>query len=436
MMKKIVFVSMLFMLLVSSAFSEQTKITVEKAGAEYVMQADRGSLTLVLRGPESALTEENARLLLDAYEKGESVTLTDPGFIDAEKASNLVWGGLPGDLGEWVLTDDTREDVDWGDKLLCWAASTSDMLTMSGWNRLAREAFEDEDALFSLFVKSFYNDGGCQQDGIAWFFNGSAEGIAAPKEDGEGYIQAYDPSELCRFYSMDTGNDAFVPLDTARDAILSLRHGAAVGINITLSPEQFPLRGEEEPVYDRDGAGMEMILVEQGEEHLYSYDENGVIILRDGEENDMSMIRGLLALDAEDGRYYPLEEFMDGYCYMKDTRVDPKLLDLSRPYRSMSVGLGGHALTVSGYILENGELAALMITDSDDDAGFWNPPAGQERREDRPNRSTLYPLVRCPLTDGGETWLLTSYAGQGALVCNVTVLEAPKDRPFQVAAEK
>ena len=410
--------------------AESTDIFVEEHGAVSVLTARRGTHTLVLAGPADALTNENALLVLDAFERGEGVTLTHPGFVDAEKASNLVWGGLPGENGEWAVNDSVRDaDPEWGDKFLCWAASASDMLTLSGWKDRASEPFEDEDALFSLFIRSFYNDGGYQRDGIFWFFNGSDDGMTYPREPGQGFIPGTDPRDVCRFYSLDSDHSEYVSLPAAEEAITGLRDGCAVGINVTLCAESFSPRGAEEFFYDREGNGEKMFSSEECGEHLYSYDENGTVVLRDNEEPDRSMIRGLLCFDAEDGHYYPAEEFMDSFCYMRPVHIDPSLLDLTRPLRTLSVGNGGHALTVNGYIQGPDGIEALMITDSDDDAGYWLPPEGLERRQDRPDRCTLYLTRPQRLDEGNQTLMLLSYAGADALLCNVTVLSPAPTAP-------
>ena len=59
------------------------------------------------------------------------------------------------------------------DDLLCWAGTSSNMLTWSGWGEIGLpEATGDnaEDVIFSRFSKSFPDTGGMMECGISWFF--------------------------------------------------------------------------------------------------------------------------------------------------------------------------------------------------------------------------------------------------------------------------
>ena len=59
------------------------------------------------------------------------------------------------------------------DDLLCWAGTSSNMLTWSGWGEIVLpEATGDnaEDVIFSRFSKSFPDTGGMMECGISWFF--------------------------------------------------------------------------------------------------------------------------------------------------------------------------------------------------------------------------------------------------------------------------
>ena len=154
-----------------------------------------------LTGLRAENVAEIQQAIIAAYAEGENFELTDMGFIDAEKTYN--------------------ED---NDDELCWAASSSDMLTYTGW--AAQAGFSDEDDVFEAFIDAFGNAGGHQFYAAGWFFNGaSLNSPAAPILDypnSGGFLNDYAFDQLIIDHSFTVDD-----MDTI--AAL-LRKGYAVGL--------------------------------------------------------------------------------------------------------------------------------------------------------------------------------------------------------------
>lgn len=104
-----------------------------------------------------------------AESPGENGAIGGFDLIDAEKYSGRdntsVSSGQP-----------------YGDSNLCWAASTADMLVMSGWNDGL-----NEDEIMSEFTEAYFDEGSYQHSGIKYFFNGVNDGQnAADNADDKG----------------------------------------------------------------------------------------------------------------------------------------------------------------------------------------------------------------------------------------------------------
>lgn len=161
-----------------------------------------------LTGLRASYVEQIQQAIIDSYLDGENFSLTDLGFIDTEKT----------------------EKAD-KDDYLCWAASTSNMLTYTGW--AAKAGFENEDDLFDLFAKEFSNDGGHQHDGLAWFFNGAVlrtnngfygtKALNYPKSGG--YLKSYAYDMVCNYESLKT-----VPAMNRMYDYLQKGYGIGLGI--------------------------------------------------------------------------------------------------------------------------------------------------------------------------------------------------------------
>ena len=165
-----------------------------------------------LAGLTAENIEEVQQAVIDSFVYGSSFDLTDLGFIDAEKSY-------------------TEYD---GDDELCWAASTSDMLEYTGW--AAEAGFADEDEVFAEFISSYEDDGGYQQNAIAWFFNGAAlndnsgETHAAILDypNSGGFLNDYAFDMVCGFSDM---NSAVTDMD---GLLQLLREGYAVGLSLDI----------------------------------------------------------------------------------------------------------------------------------------------------------------------------------------------------------
>lgn len=146
--------------------------------------------------------------IIEKYARNANFTLTDLSFIDAEKTRN--------------------ED---GDDQLCWAASSSNILTYTGW--AAQANFNSTDDLFEKFIESFTNAGGNPYYAFGWFFNGvntfpkmSSNAASATAGTG-GYLTdyAYDSlTETIDVYGEDLGamEQMYTMLDDGYGIVLSL----------------------------------------------------------------------------------------------------------------------------------------------------------------------------------------------------------------------
>ncbi len=121
------------------------------------------------------------------------------------------------------------------DTMLCWAASTSDVLTYTGWAQLA--GFTSVDDLFEAYITTFTDVGGSAQYGIEWFFNGlnrpqelGWSGWAVSEDYGvgfSGYLPAFDGYSLTEEF-----NTINQPLSNMDATFQHLRDGWGVSISI------------------------------------------------------------------------------------------------------------------------------------------------------------------------------------------------------------
>ena len=125
-----------------------------------------GTFNLVMGG----LKEGNRKAVLEALEKYYAVgsqaplALVDEAFPDAEKYDNQPEVNRL--TGEGFF-----------DSMHCWAASTSNILWVSGWaprivNPNTGKPFSSEDDVFEYFNSSFSDAGSEAKSGIDWFFMG------------------------------------------------------------------------------------------------------------------------------------------------------------------------------------------------------------------------------------------------------------------------
>lgn len=80
------------------------------------------------------------------------------------------------DFIDYIDTEKMSKKEGSADGELCWAATTSNILTYTGWAYQAGLTFDDgisvEDQLFGRFVDNFTNNAGNVHYGLEWFFNG------------------------------------------------------------------------------------------------------------------------------------------------------------------------------------------------------------------------------------------------------------------------
>jgi hypothetical protein len=140
-------------------------------------ETDQGTYQLIMYG----LKEENKDALLQALSEAydadqeEALTIRDTAFADAEK-----FNAYPAD-----------ERTPGEDSGLCWAASASNMLWMSGWvprlvNPDTGSIFTSEDDVFAYYYDHFSNGGSDVSAGIDWFFIG--EYYASPDHGGSAIL--------------------------------------------------------------------------------------------------------------------------------------------------------------------------------------------------------------------------------------------------------
>ena len=123
-----------------------------------------------------------------------------------------------------------------GDSLLCWAASSANMLAYTGWGNV--NGFQTEDDIFAYFSDHFTNNGGHQFYANEWFLTGryyplehslspSAWSMPTMPGTGGGF---YYPSIT---YSAIAGNFRITSVNTLTNAIDKLKAGCAVGMGTT-----------------------------------------------------------------------------------------------------------------------------------------------------------------------------------------------------------
>lgn len=161
----------------------------------------------------TGLTQDNAdelrRMIIAAYTEGEDFDLTNLGFIDAEK----TW-------------------ADDGDENLCWAASTSNLLTYTGW--AAQAGFTSTDDVFEAFISAFDDDGGNVEYATGWFLDGvAAPGGAQPASGTGRYLPQYNYTDVVETFDVYNGIEEH--LKTVYDRI---KNGYGVSLSLDIYGSQ------------------------------------------------------------------------------------------------------------------------------------------------------------------------------------------------------
>lgn len=181
---------------------------LEKTASEYYtadfVLPDNG-YQVYLTGLTKNNVDEIRQAIIAGYTNGKDFTLKNLGFIDAEK----TW-------------------ADDGDENMCWAASTANLLTYTGW--AAQAGFGSTDDLFEALIKGFADEAGNIENATSWFLNGSiASGGAKKIPETGGYLPRYSYTDLVE--SFDLYNNCAEKLETVYDRLHS-GYGASLNVNI------------------------------------------------------------------------------------------------------------------------------------------------------------------------------------------------------------
>ncbi len=143
--------------------------------------SEKDNTEVFLTGLTPKNLEKVQNSFLESVIENSQFSLEDLDFIDTEK------------LAPW-------ED---GDDLLCWAATSSNMLHYTGWAQKANPAFKTTDDIFDIFVENFTDDVGNAYSAFEWFLNGvytnqNRENVAQVKNYGKSgaYLKEYAASEI------------------------------------------------------------------------------------------------------------------------------------------------------------------------------------------------------------------------------------------------
>lgn len=163
---------------------------------------DAGTFQLVMYGLKDVNKDVFLQALADHYDpsSGAPVKIKDNAFADAEKFES--------EPEDWRSPD--------ADASLCWAASASNMLWMSGWtegltNPDSGTPFASEDEVFAYYCNHFYNGGSDVKAGIDWFFMGefyvsaASGGRAVPKDSRNpenGLIKDFFSTDMQKYYDL------------------------------------------------------------------------------------------------------------------------------------------------------------------------------------------------------------------------------------------
>ncbi len=157
----------------------------------------------------TGLTQDNVseirQAIIESYTEGGDFDLKNLGFIDAEKT--------------WAND---------GDENLCWAASTANILTYTGW--AAQAGFDTTDDLFEAFINNFTDDSGNVECATGWFVNGIAAPEGAQPTPGTGrYLPKYNYSDLVDTF--DTYNNC---AEQFRTVYPRLKAGYGVSLSLDI----------------------------------------------------------------------------------------------------------------------------------------------------------------------------------------------------------
>ena len=414
-----------------------------------VLFSDNGrSYEMCISGLAEEFTDVQIKTMIGAFLSGQPLTITGEDLIDAEKFSGHMYGSL----GNWVFTDDYRKTEDWGDHSKCWAGSASVMLWSTGWAQLAKQMnpdlpVSDVDDLFTLYDAHFINQAMMfQKDAIDFFISGGTDSYSMDEITGN--APDYDPNDWSELVFLEQGDS----IDRGIQWIREIKNGASAGLTIMLLHTNYPLKSgdddsvtafysEEKAVYVKELGTFINEQDERIEQGFYVYDDRGDILKVESLDEDTYI--------TEDNQKYDAFNVLEGdlcpvgnglYAAVDDGYIgwyavcDPEEIDFDHGMDGLLIGNGQHAVTVSGYIADLGEvhpadsIKALFVTDSDNDAQAYNMPKETRGNElaskaERPNTIQLF-RTSAMTVDETETLNLENYLHDGyTLVATVTGLK-------------
>lgn len=432
--------------------------------ASWLENADQWELCLT--GLPEKLTGAQISLLVSAARQGKVASVTGSGLIDAEKATNK----LPLSYGEKLYEDKISREDKWGDSDHCWAASVSDMFTLTGWLGKAAETdtgrqFADEDDLFGFFNRAFMNEGSYHAAALEWAFTGAiTEDLAVPRDNITGPL-IRDPADKGIF--KDLRADSCASTDEYMSQLVSrlplLKQGAALGASLSLCSSDYPLKNDpdkyafyetrfhsfvhyELPVVSWDDVQQLTFVpnAENGTPVIVEYDDAKDIWFEkeSGAAADKNEVWiGEFVYDAEQDMWFNLDPGSyysedDEPFYIRSVLHSESEVDTEHPEHHVSLTGGEHAVTIMGYVMDLSEseparrIKAVILSDSDNDAAIYRPDQSSVRREDRPNTYTMYPAEVIP-DNSGDTISLNGYLPYTlSLIFSVTALmPAPDNKP-------
>ncbi|MBO2515947.1 MAG: hypothetical protein CW338_01535 [Clostridiales bacterium] len=370
-----------------------------------------------------------------------------------------------------------------GDSFLCWAATASNMLYMSGWSQKAAEdpltgkAFGSEDDVFYLLLWCRHNAAGFIEDGVRWFLYEPGSGPDGDEGSGSAGEDDRDddwdddwnddgsddrdalgglvPDAVCDLGTAGTEDDALPP-QKAPGILQLIKKAYSLGLTLSLYEYSVAITGDDEfrafPSKTGNGYSREDYLFpdpeDVAEDRFFTILDDGTCVpltksgdhYRDADGTvypAVSVFRGFLYDDPETGRTFPvltMSTDMSEPEYWFCNRVlpaDESDLDFSDAGWEESTH---HAVTCKGYVMDLSGAAqpvtAILVSDSDDDAKMNHLTPANAARSSRPDTVRLH-FVTCREDENGDPALYmdTFYRGerntgkQAKLLC-ITWLES------------
>jgi hypothetical protein len=148
-------------------------------------------------------------------------------FGSAGSAFGSTYFGYNDFGGYWHDAEKTLSNTD--DDLMCWAATTSNMLAYTGWGSPVGTGFSNEDDMFAYFQNHWTDAGGNMYYGVNWWFDGINDsqgwsGWSQVDVPGGGF---YPDDDFSDYYTWSSDDSAALSLiDTY------LHQGRGVGLTV------------------------------------------------------------------------------------------------------------------------------------------------------------------------------------------------------------